>query len=200
MKVDFFFDPICPWCWITSRWLHDVAGQREIDISWRSFSLAIKNADQEWSERARLAYETGLAGLRAVEAVRDELGNDAVGELYGELGRRYHIERERPIDIDAAIAAAGLPLALAEAATDAGWDTVIESSMKEAIELVGDDIGVPTIVFDGRHGFFGPVLSPAPTGSDAVELFDLVAALARREDFFELKRGRSGRPQLTADG
>lgn len=196
MKIDFFFDPICPWCWITSRWLKEVATHRDLDIRWRSFSLAIKNADQEWSDRSRVAYETGLAGLRVVEAVREQLGGDVIADLYSELGRRYHVERERPIDIEAAVAAVSLPPALAGAAMDTSWDAVIESSMNEAIDLVGDDIGVPTIVFDGGHGFFGPVLSPAPTGTDAVELFDHLAALASRNDFFELKRGRRGRPQV----
>jgi len=173
--VDFFFDPVCPWCWITSRWLVDVQSQRDVQVNWRTFSLKIKNEGVDMAEKFKKSHHVGLRALRVVEAARSAHGDDVVLPLYTELGRRYHHDRDRDADLRDVVGAVGLEEVLADAAEDESWDAVIESSMKDALDLVGDDAGVPIISFDGSAGFFGPVLSPAPTGEDAARLFDSYA-------------------------
>ena len=195
-SVDLYFDPICPWCWVTSRWLEEVRPLRDLDLRWRSFSLHLKNADLERSDEARRATMFGLRCLRVVEAVRELGGEPAVATFYTELGSRIHHDRDREFDLADALEGAGLDRSISQAADDETWDTTIESSMKEALALAGDDVGVPLIAFDGAAAFFGPVVSPAPTGEAAAELFDHVSALAMMPGFWELKRSRSGRPEL----
>jgi 2-hydroxychromene-2-carboxylate isomerase len=197
--IDFYFDPICPWCWITSRWLREVAPQRDVDLSWRPFSLLEKNyamagghGDAEYRHR----YETTHRMLRMLEAARGSYGDGVVDALYLELGRRFHHDRDRDPDLSDVVVATGLPSDLVEAADDPDWDAAIRSSMGRAIEIAGHDVGVPLMVFDDERGFFGPVLSPRPTGAAALELFDAVATLARQPGFWELKRDRDGRPEL----
>jgi hypothetical protein len=196
--IDFHFDPTCPWCWVTSRWIEEVRPRRDLDVRWRSFSLHIKNEDLDQPERWKRSSLFGLRLLRVAEAVRDEDGEAAVGAFYTELGRRIHHDRDRDFDPADAVRAVGLPAERAEAADDGSWDEVIRATMKEALALAGDDVGVPLIVFAGDRpaAFFGPVLSPAPTGEEAVAVFDHVAALARVPGFWELKRSRTGRPEL----
>ena len=193
MQIDFYFDPICPWCWITARWLTEVSEHRDLDVRWRSFSLFKKN-DVQANDPAAERYGSTHQALRVVEAVRDELGEGPIADLYTEYGRRWHHDRERPIDLDAALTSTRLDPAFAEAAGDERWDDAIERSMKDALAVAGDDVGVPLIVFDESHGFFGPVISPAPTGEAAAELFDHIAAIATMDGFWELKRDRSERP------
>lgn len=195
-RVDFFFDPVCPWCWITSRWLVDVSERRDLDINWRTFSLRIKNRGVEMDEKYVEGHDRGLRALRVVEAARAEHGDTAVLPLYTEMGRRYHHDKDRDASLVDIVRAAGFDPALADAADDESWDAVIESSMKEALELVGDDAGVPIISFDGKAGFFGPVLSPAPTGEDAAQLFDSLHAMATLDGFWELKRTRTNPPMF----
>ena len=196
-RVDFFFDPVCPWCWITSRWLVDVAEHRDLEINWRTFSLRIKNRDVEMDETYVNGHERGLRALRVVEAARSEHGESAVLPLYTELGRRYHHDKDRDADLGDVLEAAGYERALASAADDDSWDAVIEASMKDALDLVGDDVGVPIISFDGNAGFFGPVLSPAPTGEAAAQLFDSLHAMATLDGFWELKRTRTNPPMFS---
>ncbi len=195
MQVDFYFDPVCPWCWITSRWLVDVQGRRDLDVRWRSFSLFLKNAPTP-ADSGYDRYWSTLRALRVVEAARDRHGEDCVAELYTEYGRRYHHDRERPIDLPAALGSVGLDAGLATAADDESWDEVIEQSMKDALAVAGEDVGVPLIVFPEDQGFFGPVMSPAPVGEAAATMFDHIAALASYRCFWELKRDRSGRPEF----
>lgn len=195
-RVDFFFDPVCPWCWITSRWLVDVSERRDLDINWRTFSLRIKNRGVEMDEKYVKGHERGLLALRVVEAARAAHGDSAVLPLYTEMGRRYHHDKDRDASLADIVRAAGFDPSLADAADDESWDAVIESSMKEALELVGDDAGVPIISFDGKAGFFGPVLSPAPTGEDAAQLFDSLHTMATLDGFWELKRTRTNPPMF----
>ncbi len=202
MRLDFWFDPGCAWTWITSRWVIEVAPRRDLDVAWRSFSLFVKNGDDpDVSDRHREKSLAAHRALRVVEAVRaqDEAG---VGTLYTELGRRIHHDGgPPPADLGPVLAAAGLPTDLAAAADDEALDALIGTSMAEADELVGDDIGVPVIalpVGSGRCAISGPILSPAPTGDDALRLFDLVAAAVIQPGFFELKRTRNTGPQFPA--
>lgn len=197
--IDFYFDPICPWCWITSRWLREVAPQRDVELAWRPFSLLEKNYAMEGghgNDEYRHRYETTHRMLRMLEAAREGHGDRAVDDLYLELGRRFHHDRNRDPDLGDVLSSAGLPGTLVGAADDPAWDVPIKASMGRAIEIAGYDVGVPLMVFDDECGFFGPVLSPRPTGAGALELFDALVTLARHPGFFELKRDRSGRPEL----
>lgn len=197
--IDFYFDPICPWCWITSRWLDEVAPHRDIEVRWRPFSLFVKNYEMEGGHgnaEHRHRYEATHGLLRLMEAARAEQGDAAAGALYLEAGRRIHHDKERwptPTDL---LAAADLPPALAGAVDDAGWDEPIRASMGRAIDVAGYDVGVPLMVFDGERGFFGPVFSPRPTGDDALAAFDAIAVLAGQAGFWELKRGRDAGPDV----
>ncbi len=194
MQIDFFFDPLCPWCWITSRWMTEVSEHRDLDLTWRPFSLAIKN-DSDGSKSYRPSEEWGLRGLRVIEAVRRKLGDEAVARVYAEMGARKHNDGIDFPDHADVLSTLGIDPALATAADDDSWDAVIEASMDAALELAGDDVGVPTIVYEGRAAFFGPVISPAPTGDAALRLWDGLASLATTTDgFFELKRTRDVGP------
>jgi predicted DsbA family dithiol-disulfide isomerase len=194
MQIDFYFDPLCPWCWITSRWITEVSEHRDLKLTWRPFSLAIKN-DPEDSKDYNPVREWGLRGLRIIEAVRREVGEAAVARVYAEMGARKHNDGVAFPDHADVLATLGLDSTLAAAADDESWDSVIRESMEAALELAGDDVGVPTIVYEGRTAFFGPVISPAPTGDAAVRLWDSLATLATTTDgFFELKRTREVGP------
>ncbi len=196
MKIDFYFDPVCPWCWITARWLVEVREHRPVEVTWRSFSLAVKNRDREVPAGYREQHQVGLRALRVVEAVRTHSGDGAVEDFYTELGRRIHHNGERPLDLAQALTAVGLDGSLVTAADEERWTPVIESSMQSALEVVGDDAGVPIVVFDGTGGYFGPILSPAPSGEGAAEVFDHLVALAQIPGFYELKRTRTGGPEF----
>lgn len=194
MRIDFFFDPLCPWCWITSRWITEVSEHRNLDLTWRSFSLAIKN-DPEDTKDYGPVREWGLRGLRIIEAARRDLGQGAVARLYSEMGARKHNDGVDLPDHGDVLATLGMDPSLLHAADDERWDEVIRASMDSALELAGDDVGVPTIVYEGRTAFFGPVISPAPTGEAALRLWDGLATLATTtEGFFELKRTREVGP------
>lgn len=194
MQIDFYFDPLCPWCWITSRWITEVSEHRDLDLTWQPFSLAIKN-DLDGSKNHRPSEEWGLRGLRVIEAVRRALGDDEVARVYSEMGARKHNDREDFPDHADVLSTLGIDPALAAAADDQAWDAIIEESMDAALELAGDDVGVPTIVYQGSTAFFGPVISPAPTGEAALRLWDGLVTLATTTDgFFELKRTREVGP------
>ncbi len=195
MHIDFYFDPICPWCWITSRWLLDVQEHRDLEVTWRPFSLFVKN-DKQPGDRGYDRYLGTHRALRVVEAVRERLGDGPIEALYTELGRRIHHDRERPLDFVAALAAEGLDAEFLAAADDDAWDDAIARSMKDALAVAGEDVGVPLLVFPNDQGFFGPVMSPAPVGEAAAEMFDHIAALASYECFWELKRDRQSSPEF----
>lgn len=198
VKIDFFFDPTCPWCWITSRWIAEVAPPRDLAVRWRTFSLAWKNHDPEDppSDRARPYIDWSTEALRVSEAVRAEVGEAAVGDFYAQTGYRFHNDGERFPDLAGALVAAGLPSELAGAASHDAWDRRILASMGELEELGGDDIGVPSVVFDGEVAFFGPVMTPAPTGREALDLWDGLVTIARTGGFYELKRSRTVGPEF----
>jgi 2-hydroxychromene-2-carboxylate isomerase len=194
MKIEFFFDPLCPWCWITSRWITEVDRHRNLDLTWQPFSLAIKN-DPDGSKNYRPSEAWGLRGLRVIEAVRLEVGDEAVGRVYAEMGARKHNDGADLPDHADVLKTLGLDPTLAAAADDESWDEVIAASMDAALDLAGENVGVPTIIYEGKAAFFGPVMSPAPTGDAALRLWDALATLATTTDgFFELKRTREVGP------
>lgn len=197
--VEFYWDAVCPWCWITSRWMEDVAQQKSIQVNWKFFSLKKINEGREMPERFRISHAIGLRALRVAAAVREAHGNEAVRKLYTAMGARRHHDQE---DIGATEAlqeilqTCDLPTDLAAAADDEAWDRVIEADMEQAKAKAGDGVGVPLIVLDGGEGpgFFGPVFSPAPTGEAAVQMWDSMVTVGRMPGFYEFKRTRETGP------
>jgi hypothetical protein len=216
--LTFYFDPVCPFAWMTSKWVRQVAAQREYAVEWRFISLRLLNAHVDYEATFPPEYEAGhTAGLRLLRvaaAVRAAHGPDAVGAFYAACGRhvfettgRTDGERRgsRPF-AEAVLAEAGLPVALAAALDDGTRDEEIQASTDEALSLTGKDVGTPILHFrpaDGPAGgtaFFGPVISRLPDEAQAVELWDHVIALAGFPGFTELKRSLRERPQLPAFG
>jgi predicted DsbA family dithiol-disulfide isomerase len=197
--VEFYWDAVCPWCWITSRWMVDVSQQKDIQVHWKFFSLKKINEGRDLPERFKISHGIGLRALRVAAAVREKYGNDGVGKLYTVMGTRRHHDQEdigTPETLAAILRACGLPPSLAAAADDDSWDRVIDADMAQAKAKAGTDVGVPLIVLDGGEGpgFFGPVFSPAPTGQDAVTMWNAMVAAGRIPGFYEFKRSRSTGP------
>lgn len=198
-RIEFFYDPCCPFCWITSRFLLEVSVERDVDVTWRPFSLAMKNnelagdddAVNEHGEMHRSSHRV----LRVITRASEQHGASVI-DLYSAFGRRFHLDHEKYDDamIADVLAAAGLPAELAEAADDTSLDEGLQASIDSALEAVGDDTGVPTIVFvsdDGqRRGFYGPVLQELPSKDDALRLWDSLVGLVSVPAFYELKRTR----------
>lgn len=184
---------------MTSRWVVETAPLKGVPVRWRAYSLAIKNEGHIPEQHYEMVQITRGA-LRVVEAVWAEHGDEPIGRLYTELGQRFHLGRDISRDaVAAAVEAAGLDPSFVDAAGDEKWDAEIRSSMAEAIALVGDDVGVPIMAF--RNGadvaaICGPIVSPAPTGDDALALWDHVVGLVWMPAFFELKRSRTEPPKV----
>lgn len=203
---EFFFDPSCPWTWITSRWLVDATSRTGAAIEWRNLSLAVVNADREIPEQYRSAMEAGTRAHRVIAALRAADRNDLVGAFYTEWGRRTFLDGVEPrADLAAEVADAVGAGQWSAAAEDNSWDGEVERSTKEGQDLAGgSDVGSPVLAFAAaatadrpRVGFFGPIVSPAPEGDDAVALLTHVEAAAALPSFYELKRGRTDGPQFT---
>lgn len=218
VDVRFYFDPVCPFCWMTSKWVRIVERQRGYVVDWRFISLRLVNADVDYDAQFPPEYEAGhTAGLRLLRVAaraRAEHGPDAVARLHVELGE--HIFERDVVADDAAdrghrgtpefvtpiLTGAGLPVALADALDDTSWDTAIRAETDEALALSGKDVGTPILHIDPPDGlaFFGPVISRMPTEDQAGELWDHVLGLASFPGFAELKRSLRERPQLPAFG
>ena len=197
--VDFYWDPICPWCWITSRWMVAVGRQKQIHVNWKLFSLKKINQDRDIPEHYKILHQMGLRALRVAAAVSKEYGNDGLAKLYTVMGTRYHHDNEdidEPDILEDILKSCGFPAQLADAVDEAAWDKIIAADMDQAVAKVGTDVGVPLIVLDGGKGpgFFGPVFSPAPTGKPAVAFWDAIIVAGRTPGFFELKRTRETDP------
>lgn len=200
--IKFHFDPLCPWCYQTSRWLRRLSAAGQVELSWGLFSLQADKTDDPDEQRGRLRSRTSL-GLRTALTVRDAGGEPAVETFYGELGQRLHEAGASPKDpgvVEEALAAAGLDRGLIDAADD---DDVVERVLAEHRDLVEHtcSFGVPTVVLDGGAGraFFGPVLVEPPDDEEtAVALLEYVVGLARHDAFVELKRERDRLPNLAS--
>ncbi|HEY0259258.1 MAG TPA: DsbA family protein [Lacisediminihabitans sp.] len=193
--VDFWFDPSCPWAWMTSRWVDEVAAQRDLDVTWHVMSLAVLNEDREVDEAHRAFFPRALRYTRLVAAVRELHGQAAVKPLYDALGTRIHPGHRTDAEtiIAESLAEVGLPASLAAYADSEEYDPQMRESHFDGIGRVGQDVGTPVIAI-GDYAFFGPVISPAPKGEQALALWDGVVALASYDGFFELKRSRTRGP------
>jgi len=190
-QVDFWFDPVCPWAWITSRWMLEVEKVRPVTTNWHVMSLSVLNEGREMSERYRESMRTAWGPVRVCVAAEQANGPDALGPLYTALGGKFHHDKA-PRELatyEAALAEAGLPVELAAAAESTEYDDAVRASHKEGIERVGYDVGTPVISVNGTS-VFGPVVSPIPRGEAAGRLWDGVQLIAGTDGFFELKRSR----------
>jgi len=196
-QVDFWFDPLCPWAWITSRWMLEVEKVRSVKTRWHVMSLAVLNEGKEdMPERYRELMAQAWGPVRVCIAAEQKFGPEVLLPLYTALGTRFHHE-QAPRDratIEAALAEAGLPAELADAMDDsAAYDEALRASHADGIERVGYEVGTPVISVDGAS-FFGPVVSPIPRGDAAARLWDGVLLVAGTDGFFELKRSRTRDP------
>jgi len=211
--IDFFFDPVCPWAWVTSRWVVEVAEQRAYDVEWRFICLRIVNEDKAFEQDPTSPYGrvhgAGRMMLRAAAAAKVTHGNEAVGRLYTELGTRLHHHGRSASEIregnfsliDEAIVAAGLGADISAAVDDEKWDEVLREETALALSRTGSDVGTPIITFApgtmDEASFFGPVINRIPRGEEAVEIWDLVERLARVPGLYELKRTNRVRPDFS---
>jgi hypothetical protein len=213
----FYFDPLCPFAWMTSKWIRIVAAEREYSVEWRFISLRMINAEVDYDAHFPPGYEAGhTAGLRLLRVAakaRREHGAERIGSLYEAMGHRAFddpasaapgntLDRGSRAFVEPALAAVGLPVSLSEALDDDRFDDELRRETDEALSLTGRDVGTPIIQFDPPDGvaFFGPVISRLPDADDAVRLWDNVVGLATFPGFAELKRSLRERPQLRSFG
>jgi predicted DsbA family dithiol-disulfide isomerase len=203
--VEVFVDPSCPWAWVTSRWILEVAPQRDLQVTWRSYCLEIRDdygvaptVPEKLAGKVIAAHAVSHRMLRVFEAARSQGGEEAVDALYTEWGRLFFVNgsaREDGILVDC-IEASGLTPELIEAAEEEKWDTPIVEAMEVAYAFGGPKTQTPTIVVraDPPHGFKGPVMAPAPTGDAALRMWDAVEVLSQEPGFYEITRPRVNRP------
>ncbi|MFJ6789852.1 mycothiol-dependent nitroreductase Rv2466c family protein [Streptomyces angustmyceticus] len=203
--ADFWFDPLCPWAWMTSRWMLEVEKVRPVEVRWHVMSLAVLNENRldelpaEYAENMRPGGKA-WGPVRVVIAAQQLHGDEAVGRLYTALGTRIHNEGlgVTPESIAAALDDAGLPADLLAYADKDTYDAELRASHKAGIDLVGQEVGTPVIAVPGPDGeqiaFFGPVVTPAPKGEEAAKLWDGTLMVASIPGFYEIKRTRTQGP------
>lgn len=199
-RVRMWFDPACPWAWMTSRWLLEVERVRGITVEWHVMSLAVLNEGRDLDEGYRALMDAAWGPVRVIMAAKAAHGDDVVKKLYDAMGQRIHPggmalrdPAQRAQVISDALSEVGLPAELAAAADSTDDDEALRASHQEGISLVGDDVGTPVVAV-GDVAFFGPVVSPAPKGEAAGKLFDGCVLVAGTPGFFELKRSRDVDP------
>lgn len=196
VDVDFWFDPLCPWAWITSRWMLEVQQVRPVRVRWHLMSLAVLNEGKEGlAERYQEAMRTAWGPVRVCIAAEQKFGSEVLGPLYTALGTRFHLEKaqkDRPT-IEAALGAAGLPAELADAMESTEYDEALRASHCDGMDRVGYEVGTPVISVNG-FSCFGPVVTPIPRGEAAARLWDGFLLVTGTDGFFELKRSRTRDP------
>ena len=193
--IDFWFDASCPFTWRTAQWAVRAAGDRGVKLRWHLMSLYKLNEGKDADDGHRARIERSREAMRVLAAAQAEGGPEVVEPLYLAIGRRLH-DQGREMDrmaLEEALAEAGLPAALADAAGDSQWDEVVFRSHAEGQAAVGEESGSPVLSFDGEQAFFGPVLSSVPTEAHGVKLLDALMAAAAVPELAEIKRARSGR-------
>jgi hypothetical protein len=193
--VEIWFDPICPWAWLTSRWLVEVEQVRDVEVTWSVMSLVVLNAGRELSPENQAVMERSWGPVRVILAAVRDHGPTVIKPLYDAMGTRIHVggEHDYLVAIAAALSDVGLPADLLRFATCTDVDDDVRASHKRAIDLVGDEVGTPVIATGGA-AFFGPVVTPAPKGEAAGRLWDGWVLMAGTPGFFELKRTRTQSP------
>jgi 2-hydroxychromene-2-carboxylate isomerase len=214
--INYYFDPLCPFAWLTSKWVRTVAARRAYEVDWRFISLRVINEGVDYATHFPAGYEdghtAGLRLLRVVAAAREAHGRAAVGPLYEAMGSRVFDAPDAAslrdgvqgtaAFVEPLLVRAGLPASLSAALDDESWDAVVRAETSEALELTGRDVGTPIIHFGPPDGtaFFGPVISRLPSEEDAERLWDHVVGLAGFAGFAELKRSLREQPQLSSFG
>lgn len=201
IRADFWFDPVCPWAWMTSRWMLEVEQVRDVTVHWNVMSLSVLNEGRDLPEKYVDLMRKAWGPVRVIIAAQREHGDDVVLPLYTAMGNRIHLQ-QRGDDLDNVIAEAlaevGLPAELAAAATSTDVDDALRASHQRGISLVGEDVGTPVIAVPGDNGeqtaFFGPVITPAPKGEAAGRLWDGVLLVGSTPGFYEIKRTRTQGP------
>ena len=191
-QADFWFDPRCPFAWITSRWMLEVEKVRDVKVGWHVMCLAYLNKDKNISEDYRRKIEKTWGPVRVIVAAEEAHGSEVVLPLYTAMGNRIHLEGREPDRqlVEEALGEVGLPTSLAEAMDDGSFDDAVIKSHHAGMDAVGDEVGTPTIHVEGT-AFFGPVITKSPKGEEAGQLWDGVRAVASYPLFFELKRSRT---------
>ena len=193
--VEMWFDPLCPWAWLTSRWLMEVEQVRDVEVTWSVMSLAVLNSGRELSPDYESMMDRSWGPVRVIVAAARDHGAGVIKPLYDEMGSRIHLggEQDNLVVIAAALKEVGLPAELLRFATSAEADDAVRASHARAIALVGEEVGTPVIAMGGS-AFFGPVVTPAPRGEAAGRLWDGWVLVAGTPGFFELKRTRTASP------
>ena len=196
--VDFWFDPACPWAWMTSRWMDEVAALRDVEVRWHVMSLAVLNEGRDLPEGYRRAMDDAWGAVRVIIAAQESHGDKVVKPLYDAIGTRRHPggRTDTAAIIAEALDEVGLPEDLADAAGTDAHDDALRALHGRGIGMVGEDVGTPVVAIDGV-GFFGPVMTPAPKGEDAARLFDGLRLVTSVPGFYELKRTRTKGPDFS---